>query len=95
MTAAQSVMKDVLLFTLGKHALYGGVKFHLDDTVFDRQEVLVLLPKIVTIPMETIVSLLSAGLSEKNKDSFVGSLANVCCEIFEVFINQVCYLPIP
>ena len=89
MSSAQSSMKDILAFTIGKGALYGGVKFDARDSVFDQQPILVLLPKIVTLPFETIVSMASFGLSERNKDMFVGQLADACCEKFELFINQV------
>lgn len=82
-------MREIILFTLGKNAIYGGVKFNEKDSFFDQQEILILLPKIITVPVETLVSLLSSGLSEKNKDLFVGSLADTCCEKLEGFINQV------
>lgn len=89
MSSSQNLMKDIIVFTLGKNAIYGGVRFSEKDSSFDQQEILVLLPKIVTVPVETMVSLLSSGLSEKNKDLFVGSLADTCCEKLEIFINQV------
>lgn len=88
--AAQTSMKEVLGFTIGKGAVYGGVKFDERDNIFDQQPILVLLPKIVTVPFETIVGISSFGLSERNKDSFVGQLADGCCEKIEHFINQVC-----
>ncbi len=91
MMTSQTLMKDIIHFTLGKQAIYGGIKFNENDTIFDNQEILVLLPKIITVPVETMVNLLSSGLSEKNKDMFVGYLADTCCEKFEVFINQVIF----
>ncbi len=91
MMTSQTLMKDIIHFTLGKQAIYGGIKFNENDSIFDNQEILVLLPKIITVPVETMVNLLSSGLSEKNKDIFVGYLADTCCEKLEVFINQVIF----
>lgn len=82
-------MKDVISFILSRNGIYGGLRFEEKDGSFDKQPILVLLPKILTVPFETIVLLLSSGLSERNKDFLVGLLADSCSEKVEAFLNQV------
>ena len=84
-------MKDILSFTLSKNAVYGGLRFDEKNESFDKQPILVLLPKILTIPFETILTLSTHTLSEKNKDMIVSMLADSCCEKIEQFITQVTF----
>jgi hypothetical protein len=87
--SCQAIVKDVISFILSRNGIYGGLRFEDKDSVFDKQPILVLLPKILTVPFETIVSLLTFGLSERNKDFLVGLLADSCSEKVEAFLNQV------
>lgn len=94
-SVAQGLMKDTLLFTLGKSALYGGINFNEKDTTFDQQPILILLPKILTIPFETIISMCTISLNDSIKDLIVGLLADCCSEKIEQFIQQVCFFIFP
>lgn len=85
----QNIVKEILLFTLSKNAVYGGLKFDEKDSNFDKQPILILLPKILTIPIETIIQISTFHLSEKNKDLIINLLADYSCEKIEQFIFQV------
>jgi len=87
-SAAQLIMKDVLLNTLGRTGPLGGVKFDLPDERFDAQPALSLLPRILVMPFETLVNICTCCLSETNKDMVVGMLADACCERLEHYITQ-------
>lgn len=91
MATAHIVMKDIIGITLAKGGVYGGIRFDERDFAFESQPVLVLLPKIVTVPFETLVGLYTFGLSETNKDMIVGMLADACCEKLEQFVYQTTF----
>ncbi len=50
-------------------------RFDLAETEFDTQPTLSLLPKLLTIPIDTIIGICTTGLSESNKDLMVSLLA--------------------
>jgi hypothetical protein len=86
----QGTIKEIFQFTLSKGGVYGGLRFDEKDSVFEKQPILVLIPKIITIPLETIIQMSTNSLSEKNRDLIVSLLADHCCEKIEQFIFQVC-----
>lgn len=86
---AQALMKEVFVATLGRGGPMGGIRFDETDSAFDAQPALNLLPRILTLPLETIVNICTFNLSERNKDLIVGLLADACCERLEHFITQV------
>ena len=86
---AQGLMKDVFIATLGRAGPMGGIRFDESDSAFDSQPALNLLPRLLTLPLETIVNICTFNLSERNKDMIVGLLADACCERLEHFITQV------
>jgi COG4 transport protein len=85
----QQSVKEVISFTLGRHGLLGGIKLELDDEQFDMQPAVAMLPKSLVTPIETMVDICTTNMSEHNKDTIVGLLANTCCEKIEQFIYQV------
>ena len=87
---AENVMKDILSFTFSKNGPLGGVRFDIVDDKFDLQPAVSMLPKPLVVPFETIIGVLTTGLSDANKDSMIGVLADVCAERLEKFIYQVC-----
>jgi len=87
-------MKDVFIATLGRAGPMGGIRFDESDGAFDSQPALNLLPRLLTLPLETIVNICTFNLSERNKDMIVGLLADACCERLEHFITQVRLLPV-
>ena len=89
MAAAQMTMKEIISFTVSKNGVYGGIRFDEADSTFDNQPALNLLPKLLTLPFETLIGICTHNLSEKNKDMMVGLLADACCERIEHFITQV------
>ena len=74
---------------LGRSGPLGGVRFDEPDSAFDHQPALNLLPKVLTLPFETLVNISSFGMSDRNRDVVVGLLAESCCEKCEQFILQV------
>lgn len=85
----QPIIKDILSFTLTKQAVYGGLKFDEKESSFDKQPILILLPKILTIPFETMIQISTHLLSEKNKDLVITHLADITCERIEQLVYQV------
>mmetsp|Transcript_50015 Transcript_50015/g.87331 ORF Transcript_50015/g.87331 Transcript_50015/m.87331 type:complete len:265 (-) Transcript_50015:71-865(-) len=88
---AQGLMKDVFIATLGRAGPMGGIRFDESDSAFDSQPALNLLPRLLTLPLETIVNICTFNLSERNKDMIVGLLADACCERLEHFITQTTF----
>lgn len=84
-------MKDILHSTIGRGGPLGGVRFDEPDSSFDSQPALDLLPRVLALPMETLVNICTFHLSERNSDMVVGMLADACCERLEHFISQVCW----
>lgn len=87
--SAQSMMKDIFQATIGRSGPMGGIRFDEQDSAFDAQPALNLLPRILCLPVETLVNICTFNLSERNKDMIVGMLADACCERLEHFITQV------
>ena len=83
-------MKEIFTATLGRQAPLGGVRFDESDATFDNQPALNLLPRILCLPMETIINICTFNISsEGSKDMIVGMLTDACCDRLEHFINQV------
>lgn len=82
-------MKDIFSVTLGRQAPLGGVRFDESDAAFDSQPALSLLPRMLCLPLETIINICTFGISEGSKDMVVGMLTDACCDRLEHFINQV------
>ncbi len=59
---------------------------------FDQQASLPYFPRVITEPFEIIISIVSTGLSEENRDIMIGLLADACSERLQHFINQVRWL---
>jgi hypothetical protein len=87
--AAQALMKDIFLATIGRGGPMGGIRFDEQDSLFDAQPALNLLPRILCLPFETLVNICTFNLGERSKDMIVGMLADACCERLEHFITQV------
>ena len=89
-SVAQQLMKEVFSATLGRQAPLGGVRFDESDATFDNQPVLNLLPRILCLPLETIINICTFNISgEGSRDMIVGMLTDACCDRLEHFINQV------
>ena len=91
MATIQNSIKDILQFTIGKNAVYGGLRFDEREANFEKQPILVLIPKILTIPFETMIKIATFNLNEKNKDVIINLLADYTCERVEQFIYQVSF----
>eukprot|EP01041_Mallomonas_annulata_P006086 gene6086-12279_t len=67
---AQNSMRDVLSRVLGRQGggPLGGIKFDVPDDVFDNQPALTLLPRSLTMPFDTMISICTTGLGESSKD---------------------------
>ena len=89
-SVAQQLMKEVFSATLGRQAPLGGVRFDESDATFDNQPALNLLPRILCLPLETIINICTFNISgEGSRDMIVGMLTDACCDRLEHFINQV------
>ena len=88
-SSAKGLMKDIFTITIGRQAPLGGIRFDESDQNFDQQPSLSLLPRILCLPIETLINISSHNLSERNRDMIVGMLADTCCERLEHFITQV------
>lgn len=76
----------------GQRSIYGGIHFaERDPLAFEAQSALTLLPKLLTLPLETVVRLTTTGLSDANRDLVVGYLADACCEQLEQFVHQTTF----
>jgi hypothetical protein len=86
---SQALMKDVISHILSKSGPVGGIRFHLEDEAFDQQPMVQMLPKLLVVPFEVLISISTANLSESNKDLMVGMMVDAYCAKFEHFISQV------
>jgi len=86
---AQQLMKEIFTATLGRQAPLGGVRFDESDATFDNQPALNLLPRMLCIPLETIINICTFNISEGCKDMIVGMLTDACCDRLEHFVTQV------
>ena len=82
-------MKEVISHSLGKSGFAGGIRFDFADDRFDTQASVALLPRILVVQFEMIVSVCTCHLSEASKDLVVGMLAEVAAERMELFVTQV------
>jgi hypothetical protein len=82
-------MKDVLAHILSKSGPVGGIRFHLEDEAFDHQPMVQMLPKLLVVPFEVLISLSTANLSESNRDLMVAMMVDAYCLRLEQFISQV------
>ena len=82
-------MKEIISHSLGKSGFAGGIRFDLADDRFDTQASVSLLPRILVVQFEMIVSVCTCHLSEASKDLVVGMLAEVAAERMELFVTQV------
>lgn len=93
-SVAQQLMKEIFSATLGRQAPLGGVRFDESDATFDNQPALNLLPRILCLPLETLINICTFNISsEASKDMIVGMLTDACCDRLEHFINQVQMMP--
>lgn len=82
-------MRDMLTAVLGRGGPFGGVRFDESDALFDAQPALNLLPKALTLQLETVIGICTFRLSERCKDMVVGLLAEACAGRCEQFATQV------
>ena len=92
MTQCQAVMKEVLSKILGKEGPVGGLRFDLPDAQFDGQPMVQMLPKLLLLPFEVLVTLCTDALSASNKDMMVSLLADAYGSALEHFMSQVRYV---
>jgi hypothetical protein len=98
-TAMQPLLREILHVTLAGQApsssmrsIYGGLRFdERDPLAFEAQSALTLLPKLLTLPVETMVRITTTGLSETNRDLLIGQLADATCEQIEQFVHQTTF----
>jgi hypothetical protein len=88
-------MKDVISHILSKNGPVGGIRFHLEDEAFDHQPMVQMLPKLLVVPFEVLISISTANLSETNRDLMVGMMVDAYCLKFEHFISQVSHFTPP
>ena len=87
---AQNSMRDVLAKFLGRSGgILGGIKFDAPDDSFDSQPALALLPRGLTAPFDTLISICTTGLGESSRERVLALLIDACCERLEHFISQV------
>lgn len=86
---AGSVMKDILFSSLGKGGPAGGIAFDAPDAVFEKQAALNVFPRILTLPLETILNISTFEFNETLKNAMVSAQVDACCEQLEIFISQV------
>lgn len=86
---SQTVMKEVLGFILSPSGPAGGIRFDLADERFDVQPMVQMLPKLLVVPFEVLISICTAGMSDGNRDTAAGMLAEAYCSRIENFISQV------
>ncbi len=87
--STQLLIKDIFVSVFGRAGPFGGVCFDEADNLFDNQPALNLLPKVVTLPFETVLNICTYRLSERTRDMIVGQLVAICCEKCEQFVAQV------
>lgn len=92
----QPIFKEVLSYILqGKSSTTAtantsiSIQFDLPETAFEAQTCLSLYPKVILLPIETFIRMLTVNLSEKTRDFMVSLLADLCAERLEFIINQV------
>ncbi len=90
MSFSHPLIKDLFVTIFGRGGPFGGVRFDEPDAVFDNQPALNLLPKVLTLPLETLVNICTFNSSDRNKDVIVGLLAEACCDKCEQFVSLVC-----
>lgn len=98
-TAIQPFVREILHLTLSGHipstslrSIYGGIRFDERDPLdFEAQSALTLLPKLLTLPLETTVRIVTTGLSDTSRDVLIGQLADMCCEQIEQFVHTTTF----
>ena len=89
-------MKELLQSALGRgtgtaggaSAALGGIRLELPDEKFDQQPAVSLLPRALVLPFEALLEMLTASMTDTNRDLLVGLLADACCERVEHFVTQ-------
>ncbi len=82
-------MKDVLSRILSRAGPVGGIRFDLPDEAFDLQPMVQMLPKLLVVPFEVLISMCTASLSEGNRDMMIAMMVEGYCTRTESFISQV------
>lgn len=83
------IFKDLFYLTADPAHSNLFIQYNLPDQRFEDQSNLVVLPRIIVVPVENILYLLTNNLSEKAKSLLIAFTAEVCCEKLEGFIRQV------
>jgi hypothetical protein len=85
---AGKVLKEVLFGVFGSHGPLGGIRFDLIDEQFESQQSLSVVPTALTRTVEVLVDMCCQSLSEVNRTTMLGLLAEQCGERLEHFISQ-------
>ena len=79
----ESFMAEVFSKVLGE------INFSLEGDLFDNQEVVQMVPKVLVGPFEILLRLCTESLNDYNKDLLVGMLVNSYTANMESFISKV------
>lgn len=89
--SAKNIIRDLMQQVLGRSGLLGGLRFDAYDDVLDDQPALGLLPSTLVTPIQTLIDISTAEMSEKNKETLLGMIVDVICERIEHFVTQTTF----